>query len=74
MILVEVCLHLILRGSDMLIGCVVLPPAQRDFLFGHKAHAEHSETTHGRGGGVHFSGDSVSSHDHGEKTEIEHKA
>ncbi|KAL5525799.1 hypothetical protein ACEPAG_7136 [Sanghuangporus baumii] len=45
----------------------VLPPAQRDFLFGHKAHDEHSENTHGLGKPL-----SPQSSVH--KAEVEHEA
>lgn len=36
-------------ADSRLLRSKVLPPAQRDFLFGHKAHEEHSENAHGPG-------------------------
>ncbi|EJD06583.1 aquaporin-like protein [Fomitiporia mediterranea MF3/22] len=42
----------------------VLPPAQRDFLFGHKAHEEHRDNAHGvRAGANQALSDSGSSHE-----------
>ena len=57
----EIFFHDSSRGTFVLINSIpfeasvltmiihpVLPPAQRDFLYGHKAHEEHRENAHGR--------------------------
>lgn len=54
----------------------VLPPAQRDFLYGHKAHAEHGDAKHGPVGGrpTRFSETASSNSQEKEKATIEHHA
>ena len=50
----------------------VLPPAQRDFLWGHKAHAEHRENTYGPNSNRLSSNSDYSTND--DKAHVDHHA